>query len=114
MIPYVGTTASCHFVRNVIRKAKVPDVTAVIMLTKLARYIRTPSEKLLMDMKDLLKWGDPISSDIRKASILCYASLLNKVFAKSPGGLEKYIQHFHDQLISEYNHHHWTNLIARS
>jgi len=57
MIPTVGTTAACHFVRNVVRKHKVTDITAVTILTKSALYVKIPSERLLLEMEDLLKFG---------------------------------------------------------
>lgn len=110
MIPTVGTTAACHFTRNVIRKNKVSDMTAVMMLIKLPMYVKVPSERLLLEMEDLLKFGTTVSPQVQKASILCFSTLIRKTYmhqlsenilARNPL-LERYLHRFLDFVKSKY------------
>ncbi|XP_015589014.1 uncharacterized protein LOC107264834 [Cephus cinctus] len=93
MIPHVGTTASSHFIRNVIRDHQISDMNAILMLHTLPMYIRVPTEQLLIEMEDLIKFGEDVSLHVRKASILCFASLIYKTFQ----------HHYHHQ----HHHHHY-------
>lgn len=107
MIPTVGTTAACYFTRNVIRKHKVTDATAVAMLAKLPMHVKVPSERLLLEMEELLKLGNTVSSEVKKASILCFSILIRKTFMHQQGEivdslLERYLNHFLDHIKSKY------------
>lgn len=107
MIPTVGTTATCHFTRNVIRKQKVTDATAIAMLIKLPAHVKVPSERLLLEMEDLLKLGNTVSMDVRKTSILSFSILVRKTFMHQQGEsvnslLERYVHHFFDHVKSKY------------
>lgn len=107
MIPTVGTTAASHFVRNVVRKHKVTDATAFAMLAKLPMHIKVPSERLLLEMEDLLKLGSTVSPQVRKASILCFSILIRKTFIHQQSDvmnplLERYLHRFLDHVKSKY------------
>lgn len=79
-MPNVGTTAACLFTRNVILQRTVPDLIALTMLSKLPMSVRHPTELLLKDMQELLKKDESISIDVRKASILCFYTLVHKTY----------------------------------
>ncbi|XP_018358999.1 PREDICTED: uncharacterized protein LOC108758502 [Trachymyrmex cornetzi] len=109
MIPTVGTTAACHFVRNVVRKHKVSDNTAVDMLRKLPMHVKVPSERLLLEMEDLLKLGSTVSPQVRKASILCFSILIRKTFMHQQSDiinplLERYLHRFFDHVKNEQSY----------
>ncbi|XP_076167067.1 larval-specific very high density lipoprotein [Ptiloglossa arizonensis] len=80
IVPNVGTTAACLFTRNVILQRTVPDLIALTMLSKLPMSVRHPTELLLKDMQELLKKDESISIDVRKASILCFYTLVHKTY----------------------------------
>lgn len=106
MIPTVGTTAASHFVRNVVRKHKVTDATAIAMLVKLPMHVKVPSERLLLEMEDLLKLGSTVSPQVRKASILCFSILIRKTFMNQDSDvvnplLERYLHRFLDHVKSK-------------
>lgn len=106
MIPTVGTTAASHFVRNVVRKHKVTDETAIAMLAKLPMHVKVPSERLLLEMEDLLKFGSTVSPQVRKASILCFSILIRKTFLYQQSEivnplLERYLHRFLDHVKSK-------------
>lgn len=107
MIPTVGTTAACYFTRNVIRKHKVSDETAISMLIRLSMHVKIPSERLLLEMEDLLKLNDTVSIDVRTASILCFSVMIRKTFIHQQGEivnplLERYVHRFLDHVKSKY------------
>lgn len=107
MVPTVGTTAACHFTRNVIRKHKVSDAAAITMLTRLPMYIKVPSERLLLEMEDLLKLGNTVSPQVQEASILCFSILIRKTFIHQQGEivnplLDRYLHRFIDHVKSKY------------
>lgn len=111
MIPTVGTTATSHFVRNVVRKHKVDDATAIAMLVKLPMHVKVPSERLLLEMEDLLKLDarvGSVSPQVRKASILCFSILIRKTFMHQRNDvvvnplLERYLRRFLDHVQSKY------------
>ncbi|XP_025152987.1 uncharacterized protein LOC105191299 isoform X2 [Harpegnathos saltator] len=109
MIPTAGTTAACHFTRNVIRKHKVTDVTAVKMLAKLPMYVKVPSERLLLEMEDLLKLDNIVSPQIHKASILCFSTLIHKTFMHQFNEivnplLSRYLQRFFDHVKNDQSY----------
>uniref|UniRef100_A0A348G627 Very high density protein 1 n=1 Tax=Odontomachus monticola TaxID=613454 RepID=A0A348G627_ODOMO len=106
MIPTVGTTAACHFTRNVVRKHKVTDMTAMTMLAKLPRHVKVPSERLLLEMEDLLKLDNVVSSQVYKASILCFSTLIHRTFMNQSGEsvnplLNRYLHRFFDHVMRE-------------
>ncbi|KAK2584789.1 hypothetical protein KPH14_007107 [Odynerus spinipes] len=105
MIPTVGTTAGCLFTRNLIRKQKVSDVTAIMMLHKLPMHVKLPNERLLLEMEDLLKFGSNINSGVRVASILCFSRLIHKTFQHevivTNPLVDRYLQHFYDHVTNE-------------
>ncbi|XP_012273871.1 uncharacterized protein LOC105696201 [Orussus abietinus] len=106
MVPHVGTSASCIFIRNVIRKQKVSTKMAFHMLSLLPHNVRVPSERLLLDMEDLLKLDNSVNVEVRKASILCFATLINRTFKHLQGEpinplLNRYLQHFFDHVKNE-------------
>lgn len=80
MVPTVGTTAACHFTRNVIRKHKVTDTLATMMLKKLPMHVKVPSERLLLEMEDLLKMNNVVSPQVHKFNILCFSTLIHRTF----------------------------------
>lgn len=107
MVPTVGTTAACHFTRNVIRKHKVTDTTAISMLVKLPMHVKIPSERLLLEMEDLLKLDNTVSSHVQKASIFCFSILIRKTFMHQQSEtvnplLERYLHRFLDHVKSKY------------
>lgn len=107
MIPTVGTSAACYFTRNVIRKHKVTDATAVAMLAKLSMHVKIPSERLLLEMEELLKLDNTVSSNVKKASILCFSILIRKTFMHQQSEianplLERYLNRFLDHVKSKY------------
>ncbi|XP_011644827.2 uncharacterized protein LOC105431979 [Pogonomyrmex barbatus] len=113
MIPTVGTTAACHFTRNVIRKHKVSDATAIAMLVKLPMHVKVPSERLLLEMEDLLKFDNTVSPQVRKTSIFCFSILIRKVFIhqqidvfniKRYPLLERYLHRFFDHVKNEQSY----------
>ncbi|XP_011873296.1 PREDICTED: uncharacterized protein LOC105565058 isoform X2 [Vollenhovia emeryi] len=109
MIPTVGTTAASHFVRNVVRKHKVTDETAIAMLVKLPMHVKVPSERLLLEMEDLLKLGSTVSPQVRKASILCFSILIRKTFIHQRSDivnplLERYLHRFLDHVKNEQSY----------
>ncbi|XP_012220182.1 vitellogenin-5 [Linepithema humile] len=109
MIPTVGTTAACHFTRNVIRKHKVTDAAAFAMLMKLSMHVKVPSERLLLEMEDLLKLSNTVSMEVRKASIFCFSILIRKTFIHQQGEivnplLERYVHRFLDHVKNEQSY----------
>ncbi|XP_070169151.1 larval-specific very high density lipoprotein [Polyergus mexicanus] len=109
MVPTVGTTAACHFTRNVIRKHKVTDATALAMLIKLPMHIKISSERLLLEMEELLKLDNTVSSDVREASILCFSILIRKTFMHQQGEivnplLERYLHRFLDHIKNDQSY----------
>ncbi|XP_072766849.1 larval-specific very high density lipoprotein [Anoplolepis gracilipes] len=109
MVPTVGTTAACHFTRNVIRKHKVTDATAMAMLVKLPMYVKVPSERLLLEMEELLKLDNTVSSHIKKASILCFSILIRKTFMHQQDEivnplLQRYLHRFLDHVKNDQSY----------
>ncbi|XP_014484680.1 PREDICTED: uncharacterized protein LOC106749573 [Dinoponera quadriceps] len=109
MIPTVGTTAACHFTRNVVRKHKVTDNTAMAMLTKLPMHVKVPSERLLLEMEDLLKLGNVVSPQVHKASILCFSTLIYKTFVHQSNEtvnplLNRYLHRFFDHVKNDQSY----------
>lgn len=107
MIPTVGTTAASHFVRNVIRKHKVTDDTAFSMLSKLPMHVKVPSERLLLEMEDLLKLGSNVSPQIRQVSILSFSVLVRRTFMHQQSDvanplLERYLHRFFEHVKSKH------------
>lgn len=104
MIPTTGTKASFRFIRNVIRKHKVSDVTAVTMLMKLPTYAKVPSE-LLVEMEEMLTLNNNTSPQVTKAIILCFSNLVRKTFINQQDMnhflLKTYIKFFADRLTSK-------------
>ncbi|XP_076624582.1 larval-specific very high density lipoprotein [Colletes latitarsis] len=98
MVPNVGTTAACLFTRNVIQRKTVSDLTAVAMLSKLPMNVKHPSEQLLRDMEALLRLDESVSVDVRKASILCFSTLVHKTYKNGTYTplLDFYLNHFND------------------
>ncbi|KAL0116776.1 hypothetical protein PUN28_009999 [Cardiocondyla obscurior] len=105
MIPTVGTTAASHFVRNIVRKHKVTDDIALAMLVKLPIHVKVPSEKLLVEMEDLLKLSN-VSPQVKKAGILCFSILIRKTFMHQQSDtvhavLDRYLHRFLDHIKTE-------------
>lgn len=107
MVPTVGTSAACHFTRNVIRKHKVTDATAMTMLLKLPMHVKVPSERLLLQMEELLKLDNTVSPSVKRSSILCFSILIRKTFMHHQGEpsslLQRYLNHILDHIKSEFN-----------
>lgn len=104
MVPTAGTTAACHFTRNVIRKHKENNVTVISMLAKLPMHVKVPSERLLLEMEDLLKFTD-VPAEVKKASILCFSILVRKTFLHHHGShslLDRYIHYFFEHVKGKY------------
>lgn len=107
MIPTVGTTAASHFVRNVIRKHKVTDETAFSMLSKLPMHVKVPSERLLLEMEDLLKLGSNVSPQVRQFSVLSFSVLVRRTFMHQHHNdvvnplLERYLHRFFEHVKSK-------------
>ncbi|KAG7189215.1 hypothetical protein KM043_008778 [Ampulex compressa] len=110
MVPHVGTTASCLFTRNVIRNRKVSNVSAIAMLNWLPMHVKVPSEQLLLKMEELLKLDESVSLEVRKASILCFSTLIHKTYqhhqreVQNPL-LDRYLQHFFDHVKNNQTYH---------
>ncbi|EFN69845.1 Vitellogenin [Camponotus floridanus] len=109
MIPTVGTSAACYFTRNVIRKHKVTDAIAVAMLAKLSMHVKIPSERLLLEMEELLKLDNIVSSNVKKASILCFSILIRKTFMHQQSEianplLERYLNRFLDHVKNDQSY----------
>lgn len=115
MLPHVGTTASSLFIRNLIRKNVLSQALTIRLLNKLPSFIRTPSEKLLSEMEDFIKFGDNVHTDVRKAGILCFSSLIYKTYktmfikmgakvGKNPLILDRYLNDFLDKVKSKLLH----------
>ncbi|GLV39118.1 crossveinless d [Carabus blaptoides fortunei] len=102
VIPLVGTRATTVFVRNLVRERKVDDQIAIELLNKLSFYLRQPSEKLLIEVEDLLDLGDTVNPEVRRTGVLTFASLIHKVFAHK-SWLERNHEHLHVD-----NHDHLT------
>lgn len=102
MIPQVGTPASCIFTINAIRKHKLADLTAIEILAKLPMNVKVPSEELVMQMEGLVKFGDSISVEVRKASTLCFASLVYTTFKYAPNPEDNIIVKTYVRLLVSY------------
>lgn len=118
MIPYVGTNATCLFTRNIIRKRKIPDPMSITMLTKLPYNIRMPSESLLIEMEDLMSLASDVSLEVRKAGILCFATMIYKTHERDTTRqnmlgknaystmnkdlVHRYVREYYDHMMSKY------------
>lgn len=85
------------------------DVTAVILLNKLPFHVRVPTRELLVEMEDLMSFGDDISLEVRKSGILCFSILIYKTaryasfdHKPTPEMLKKYVHHYFDHVMSKY------------
>lgn len=103
----MGTTATSHFTRNLILNHEVTDDIAIAMLMKLPMHVKVPSEKLLLEMEDLLKLNNTVSLCVKKASILCFSTLIRKTFMhhqdKATNSLlQRYLYNFFEHIKSKY------------
>ncbi|XP_017887185.1 uncharacterized protein LOC108629205 [Ceratina calcarata] len=110
IVPNVGTTAACLFTRNVVRTKSVPDWAAVLMLGVLPSHVKVPSKELIVQMEELLNLGDTVSTNVREASIFCFATLIHKTFKHEKHGvadplLDRYLQYFTNHIKKEPTHH---------
>ncbi|XP_003704320.3 larval-specific very high density lipoprotein [Megachile rotundata] len=106
IVPNVGTTASCLFTRNVIQRKIVPDHKAIMMLAVLPMHVKHPSHELLSQMEILLHLSDPVSLEVRKASILSFATLIHRTFMHEHDEvndplLNRCLDHFMDHIEAE-------------
>ncbi|XP_031836004.1 larval-specific very high density lipoprotein [Nomia melanderi] len=105
MVPNVGTTAAWLFTRNAIRENTVPHLTAISMLARLPMSLKHPTESLVTEMLEFLRHDENINVDVKKARILCFASLLHRVYpseSTSPD-LEKHLQSFVESVHNNPN-----------
>ncbi|XP_012269107.2 uncharacterized protein LOC105693631 [Athalia rosae] len=107
-MPFVGTNATSLFIRNTIRKNKIETNLATLMLFRLPYNVRILSQELLIEMEPLMNLGNDVSPHIRKAGILCFATLIYKTQGtdESQGKiqselLKKYIKLYFDGMMSE-------------
>ncbi|XP_034178642.2 larval-specific very high density lipoprotein [Osmia lignaria lignaria] len=103
-VPNVGTTASCLFVRNVIRRNMISAQKAITMLAVLPMHVKHPSQDLLLQMEPLLRLSD--SLEAKKAGILCFATLIHKTFKHEEGEVKnalvnKWLDDFMDHIEDE-------------
>ncbi|XP_046735154.1 uncharacterized protein LOC124404802 [Diprion similis] len=108
MVPYAGTNATTLFTRNNIRNGKIEEMIAVSMLSKVANYIRFPTEELLVEMEDLMRLGAEVPLEVRKAGILSFATMIYKTHKHqkyhhilNPALVSKYVNHYFEHVISE-------------
>ena len=115
MIPTIGTTSTSLFIRNLIRKNILPTSAIIDLLNTLPSFIQKPTEKLLSEMEDFIKFDDSFPLDVRKAGILCFSSLIYKTYRpmfsnmgvevqKNPTMLDKYLHEFLDKVKSKFFH----------
>lgn len=101
VLPMVGSRASAVFVRNLIRKHKVKESTAVSMLITLPIYIRQPSEKLLQELEDFIYLPEDMMESVKRAGVLSFASLVYKTCSKNGcqhDTVDKYVLHYFQKL----------------
>lgn len=111
MLPYVGTEATSLYIEQIIRNHAIPDSTAIGILTKFPFYVRDPTEELLVEMEGLTSLGDKVSSGVRKAGILGFATLINKAHRHekyhgtlNPELVSRYVNQYFGHVMSEYIH----------
>ncbi|XP_044726828.1 uncharacterized protein LOC123290637 [Chrysoperla carnea] len=79
LLPHVGTRSSALLLRNLIRKKKIDDSMAVLVLRDLPAHVRCPNEKLLTELEDMLGL-DTEGSRVHVASVLAYATLIKRTY----------------------------------
>lgn len=105
IIPFVGTTPSALFIRNLIRdtnNTELQDQISERLLRDLPTNLKCPSEALLNELEDLKKLGKP-ESKTRNAGILAFSSLIKRTYENSEkeAGLEKWVRMFMEKLRGE-------------
>lgn len=106
VLPMVGTRASAVFVRNLVRKHKVKDSIAVLMLITLPSYVRDTSEKLLQELEDFIYLPEEMRGNVKRAAILSFASLVYKTCSNNrcqQDTVDKYVLHYFQQLKDNPN-----------
>lgn len=81
LLPQIGTTASAHFIRDLVLQRRIKDLASIKLLAVFPFYARHSDETLLRDMEPLLHLGDNYDSTIRQAAALCFATLVQRTYA---------------------------------
>lgn len=97
VLPLVGTRPSIKLVKEVIFKKEVEDAVAMRMLHFLPSQVREANSELLKDIENMLSWNLELSTNVRKAAILSFASLVYK--AKDTEATAKYVQ----RIVAKFN-----------
>ncbi|XP_074111729.1 LOW QUALITY PROTEIN: larval-specific very high density lipoprotein [Cotesia typhae] len=106
IIPQVGTPASNIFIWNLVKNKEVTNGEALSMLAKMAFYVRVPNEDFLIKMEPLLYSSGFLHPELRKISILSFATMIYKTFENMPvdqvnDRLDRYLTYFYDGVINE-------------
>ncbi|KAG8034766.1 hypothetical protein G9C98_007842 [Cotesia typhae] len=85
---------------------KVTNGEALSMLAKMAFYVRVPNEDFLIKMEPLLYSSGFLHPELRKISILSFATMIYKTFENMPvdqvnDRLDRYLTYFYDGVINE-------------
>ncbi|XP_044726829.1 uncharacterized protein LOC123290638 [Chrysoperla carnea] len=107
LLPHVGTRSSAVFIRNLIRKQKLDETMVVRLLRDLPTHVRCPNEKLLIELEDMLEFGEE-GGRVHRASVLAYASLIKRTYFRVDENsivLDKFMKLFMQKLQSsqDYN-----------
>lgn len=82
----------------------VPTQKAVMMLAVLPMHLKHPSQDLLLQMEPLLHLSDsPVPKEVKKAGILCFATLIHKTYMHEKGEVNnahvnKWLDEFMDRI----------------
>lgn len=77
-LPQIGSSEAALFVLDLIQQKKVPDITAIQLLTHLPFHIRKPEIQLLVSLQPLLNFPDKIAMEVQNTGILTYGTLIYK------------------------------------
>lgn len=80
LLPQIGTVDSVQFMKDLLVKNKIKDLTSIKLLSVFPFYVRHYNTKLLNDMEVLLALGDSYDKSIRRTAILSFATLVYQTY----------------------------------
>lgn len=93
ILPLVGTRASLMCIKDLIWQKKVKDEVAINMLEVMPMYVKMPRLQMLTDMEMMIAEDDTITWPVRKAAILCFSVLVDKVHRRNTFDHERFLRH---------------------
>lgn len=90
LLPQVGSENSVNFMKELILKQKLKDITIIKMLSIFPLYVKEHSEKLLSDVEVLLTLNHKYDQSVREAAVLSFATLVYQTYIAGKCSIETF------------------------